>query len=153
MPGAKTANLINRRIAGNYIPEDPAEFQRLARGLSPDTELISPEHARVQQTDSIGYRELNMLLNDYCSACALEEICGWNKEVKKAAGMDYPFWLPSWKRVTFPTNGTGITEGETIMCTHYKSEEMVENEIEYAQQPLTRLIEIIKGKIPSPKNL
>jgi hypothetical protein len=146
MPDAKTANKIAKRIGNKDLPENPVDFQKLIHNYK--GKLIGPELAEVNKYMSPGYHTLNLLLKDYCSSCNLENSCDWNKQVKMAAGENYPFWLKTWPRIRFPLyeNEPYFTNGNTIMCTHYQSDELTKQKIKNVQQPLTRLMKIIEEK-------
>lgn len=110
--------------------------------------LIGPELAEINKYALTGYDSLNLLLKDYCSSCKLEKSCDWNKQVRMAAGENYPFWLKTWPIVEFSLSGDEprFMNGRTVMCTHYQSDEFNKQRIKIVQQPLTRLMKIIEEK-------
>ena len=149
MTDAETYNNIYHRIKDEDLPENPVEFQRLIHNLSDGQELIGPSFGEINNYGDVGYADLDLLLKNYCSSCNLEGSCGWNSQVRRAAGDNYPFWLLTWPIVNFPLSKDEpcFMNGNTVMCTHYQSEEFEKEGIEIVQQPLTRLTQIIEKEI------
>jgi hypothetical protein len=148
MTNAEIYNEIDSRIQGRDLPTDPAEFLRLVRNIPAEQELIETSSARINPYRSMGYAELDLLLNDYCSCCKLEKRCDWNNQVRMAAGNNYPFWLLTWQIVKFSLHegSSSFLDGKTVMCTHYQDNTSKKEESEITQQPLRRLMQIIGGK-------
>ncbi|MGD9276408.1 MAG: hypothetical protein PVJ67_04495 [Candidatus Pacearchaeota archaeon] len=147
MTNPKIAKEIYNRLEGRKIPEDPVEFQRLALG-SKRIRKLDNLTGKINDKASAGYRELDFLLEDYCSSCNLEENCDWNKQVRMAAGENYPFWLKNWPVVEFPlySDEPYFMNGKTVMCTHYQSDKLNQESVEISEQPLLKLTEIIEEK-------
>ncbi len=146
MTDAKTANIIHDRLEGKDRLEDPLEFQRLAHDFSGDLIAVDTS-AKIRNSILGAYEELDLLLEDYCSNCKLEETCDWTKDVRRAAGENYSFWLSGWPAIEFSYEGeTFPMSGATVMCTHYQSQELEDKGIDVVNHPLSRLIQIIENK-------